>query len=384
MFKVTPTLNDDEMRKILLTVFHANPEEKLRPGELMFIFCGQNNDFKATLAKRVPKKTFKGNREIILNFVEWEVEERGERIKDETCFRQDEVILVASMATIKLPNLQKLHFSGTNRGCSWFPVTLPSWTDPKAMMAVTQLDEIMVGRKQGGGTADQETVRLFNKKFLHKGQVVGFPHKRSKQLDEEIVHSYALDNIIEYYPGDGDLAVHSAREGKNYVGCAFNSAHKKMIEAKLDEVVFDGLGKPGSRFFRQAFADQMAEIVQQHQGPDSADVVVSSADGREGEGSGNETGERKKSEESEEESEEEERDTDEEGEESEEEEEEVKPTPATVHLFVVHLPPPTPSPPSSSPVPLPSHLFILCLHLTRRPCHLRDCNVRCSLLRDLN
>ena len=227
------------MKLLMCILFRDDP---LPPGDLIFIWDGMHPQMLQTMEKRAPAKVYRNSRRITLNYCEEHLRARFERVRDETVYQQHETLLVASVAPIRLQQIPKMHFTGTSKGLSWFPVPLPSWDATEGLVDVETMELITQGHIQEAAPGEGADVK---KEKVGTGKVQVFPHRRHIAQNEELLHSFHVHWTIEFFAGDGEMAVAAMQSGVDYVGFVFNSAHKKHIVQKLDKAVFDSLAVPG-------------------------------------------------------------------------------------------------------------------------------------------
>lgn len=233
------------------------------------------------------KKSIKGvcAQRVFLMYDEESLKKRVQRVRG--IQRQTETMLMLTRKPLSLPEKDRKHFRGSNKGDALGPVHVPDWSSSWALpfdakKALYGPNRVAVGGRSDEGVEEGDDDEEGDEdeaddRDLIPPAINQKPEGRKTRDDDslepvfyqsllsptfwsEVIHSYNLRLIIHLTAGDTSCAEACMQARIGYVGITFNDHHLNALTDHLTKHVLSKFSDSGSNYFQ---ADYVAQQQQQ-------------------------------------------------------------------------------------------------------------------------
>lgn len=318
-----PPFRFDKFKKLLVAALGARcPDDpkQIQPGDLVMIFDGgrkgralivflwQSKSWSAVLTPFRPpsdpvdhrglqsrsltafsttdgKKRTKANitvEKITLMFDEASLKKRVQRVKGMQ--RQTETMMMCTRNLLVLPEKDRKHFKGSNKGDAIGPINVPDWSTSWALSFECKKELYGPNRVAVGGKGDDDAMDEGDDEGVDEvdecddaadrdlippavqSLPAGAASRKSRDdssmepvfyhsmfspgFYSELIHSYNLKLIIHLTAGDGKCADACMEAKIGYVGVVFTDTHLNKLTERLTNVVLEKFGDSASSLFQ--------------------------------------------------------------------------------------------------------------------------------------
>ena len=194
---------------------------------------------------RMAKPVDKYSHRIVLCHDEDSLRERRGCVRSNQVFDVSEEMRVVSgrdLASMGLPCLRRIHFSGTNFGTKIGDIVMPNFGLAWQLPCSAKHEIHGTWRKAVGGVAqgDDNAGSGVKRKTADTVEPV-FWHARPLKFWQEITHIFKLCALVDFACSDGVLAFACAKARIPYLGYALSTPHLEQVRLRLIEQVMSSM-----------------------------------------------------------------------------------------------------------------------------------------------
>jgi len=212
-------------------------------------------------------------------FYEFEsMKQRKTQCRGVASINQNEMLLISSVAPLRLPEINFTHCPGSNKGSGVGPIKVQPYNECWCLRFEQKKELYGKMRLPVGGTVEEDGEESSGEDDEEEDappEVVGLLEESSngtqkkgekrergdKNIEPVTYHSvpptlfhdfikcYGVENIFDMSPLDGELCITAVEQKKNYLGVCFNQAHCDFLERRVRDQIFERMADTKSDLY---------------------------------------------------------------------------------------------------------------------------------------